>query len=220
MEKSKNYVALMGDLINSKELEHRNEVQKQLKNALTKINQRYSEEIASDFMITLGDEFQGLLLSKKSILPILNDIEQELHPYRLRFGIGEGPISTDILERCSEIDGVAFHRARKMIQTIKESTSRHNRAFSSILLCSNHSYDSLINSIFSLCTTLKEKWSQRQIEIIQAYLKSEKNQYLAAKALGITQSSVNKALKASNFYAYHQALSTITTFFSQEEDLS
>ncbi len=224
MDKQKEVVALIGDLINSKEIPNRNQVQQTLKQALSDINQRYRDDLLSEFMITLGDEFQGLLRSTGDVLSIISDLEQALYPFGLRFGIGCGEISTDIHERCSEIDGPAFHRARLMIQTIKESSNRHNKVYSSILICSDTTptvQDKLINSVFSLCTSLKEKWSDRQVEIMDAYLKHDKNQYKTAEALGITQSSVNKSLKSSNFYTYHHALSTVTQFLTQEsEDVS
>ena len=59
---SKNiYVAIIGDIIDSKKIKNRNEVQQKLKHVLSKINQSYDDIIAANFIISLGDEFQGLL---------------------------------------------------------------------------------------------------------------------------------------------------------------
>ncbi|WP_394699384.1 SatD family protein, partial [uncultured Sphaerochaeta sp.] len=46
----------MGDLKNSKKLENRNKIQNQLNQILEKINIKYSADISSKFLITLGDE--------------------------------------------------------------------------------------------------------------------------------------------------------------------
>ena len=67
----KPYIVIIGDIINSRELEHRNEVQERLKRTLQDINERYNADIAASFMITLGDEFQGLLHNGKNTMKII-----------------------------------------------------------------------------------------------------------------------------------------------------
>ena len=58
----KQYIAIIGDIKNSRKIDNRKEVQTKLNGVLDEINQTYCEEIAAGFLITLGDEFQGLLL--------------------------------------------------------------------------------------------------------------------------------------------------------------
>ncbi len=55
-----------------------------------------TNDIASDFMITLGDEFQGLLTSGFHLVQIIDYIERSLFPIKLRFGVGIGEIHTEI----------------------------------------------------------------------------------------------------------------------------
>lgn len=57
----KPYVAIIGDIKNSRELQDRKQVQEKLEAVLNEINDTYDADIASKFLITLGDEFQGLL---------------------------------------------------------------------------------------------------------------------------------------------------------------
>lgn len=213
---NKNYVAVIGDIINSKELKNRDEVQEKLKKILLKINKEYEDNIASNFTITLGDEFQGLLKNRNSVIKAVSEIEMALMPVNIRFGIGIGEINTRInLLNTSEIDGTAYHRARKMLTEIENKETQYTESISNIMICSGEekdTLDELFNSIFSVCTALKSKWTDRQKEIIFAYLSNDKNQYKTAEALQIGQSSVNKSLNKSKFYTYKNALETIEKY--------
>jgi hypothetical protein len=116
-----NYIAIIGELKNSKNLENRNEVQIKLENVLKKINSSYSDQIASNFTITLGDEFQGLLSESSNVMYIMSEIEKVLYPVKFRFGVGIGTITTRInRELAIGADGPAYQRARTaMIRFVK-----------------------------------------------------------------------------------------------------
>ena len=66
---------------------------------MSKINQSYDDIIAANFIISLGDEFQGLLCQQEKVFEIINDIEMNMFPIKIRFGIGVGKIDTDILKK-------------------------------------------------------------------------------------------------------------------------
>lgn len=55
------YIAIIGDIRNSRLLADRKEIQIKLGNVLDRINREHAPSISAKFMITLGDEFQGLL---------------------------------------------------------------------------------------------------------------------------------------------------------------
>lgn len=90
------YYAIIGDIKNSKDIENRYEVQEKLKHILNNVNLNYKDSIKANFLITLGDEFQGLLSKSEDILEIVKYIQKEIYPVKLRFGIGIGGISTKI----------------------------------------------------------------------------------------------------------------------------
>lgn len=52
-----NYVAIIGDIKNSKKIENRSQIQKRMNRILTYINEAYFTDISAKFIITLGDEF-------------------------------------------------------------------------------------------------------------------------------------------------------------------
>lgn len=218
------YAAIIGDIVNSRKIENRNEIQKRLKNLLDDINKKYHEYIASKFIITLGDEFQGLLKNPDKAIEIISYIEIGLLSVEVRFGIGIGAISTDInYENSSEVDGPAYHRAREMISRIECIEKQYTERISNVMISStddkhqskNYCIDELLNSILSVCTALKSKWTERQKEIILTYLSNGQNQYKTANALSIGQSSVNKALKSAKYYTYKYAMETIEKYLSK-----
>lgn len=213
------YVAIIGDIVQSKKLKDRDEVQKKLHHVLGLINNKYSDYIASNFMITLGDEFQGLLKCGENTINIINEIEAKMYPVQIRFGIGVGEIITDINRDIPlGADGPAYHNARRMINDLKSIEKKVKTGNPTIMIASqgdNSNTDLLLNSIFLLCSTIKRKWSDRQREIVNAYIESDNNQTKAAEKLGIKQSSVNKGLTSAGYYAYKSAIDTVIKAISE-----
>lgn len=222
MDFQDNYVAIIGDILESKHLKDRQLIQQKLKQTLANINLKYNDAIAAKFMITLGDEFQGLLKNCHHIFDIISEIEMALLPIELRFGIGIGGITTVInYDQSSEVDGPAYHRARQMIIEIEKISAQYTERETNMMICSeenNSQIDKLLNSILSVCSVLKSKWTDRQKEIVYTYLTHHENQYETADSLKIGQPSVSKALKKANFYSYHSAMNTVNTFLNKERE--
>lgn len=214
------YVVIIGDIIDSKKITNRNEVQHKLKKVLQDINRNYANDIVAKFIISLGDEFQGLIKNQGNILKITFDIERELTPVKLRFGVGIGSVNTDIdFDNSLEIDGPAYYRARKMIQMIEDKKSQYTENDSNIMVCfgdGKSDGEEVINAMLGVCGAIKSRWTKRQNEIINAYLTNGLNQYKTAKFLGIAQSSVNRALKSAKFYSYLVAMNKLEAFLKRE----
>ncbi len=211
------YIAIIGDIKGSKQSRDRSELQKQLKTVLADINMQYSKDIASKFVITLGDEFQGLLSFGGHIMDILTTIELRMHPALIRFGIGIGKITTEINPEMSlGADGPAYYNAREAITRLKEKEKKSKAALADtiILLGEDEKCERLLNSLLSLLTVIKQGWTERQHEVIRDYLKHRDNQQAVAGRLGITQSSVQKSLSNANFFSYQEAVNTISTIFT------
>ena len=86
----KMYFAIIGDIIKSRTSSNRYELQISLNQVLMELNEQYKNDMISDFTITLGDEFQGVLKNPRFLLRMLDMIELELYPTEFRFGIGIG----------------------------------------------------------------------------------------------------------------------------------
>jgi len=213
----KPFFAIIGDIIDSKKIQNRLQVQYDMTTVLNLINEKYTQSVGSKFMITLGDEFQGLLNDGEYITEIIDTIERKMHPISLRFGIGVGSITTKInYDMPVGADGPAYYNARKTIEHIKKSRNKKMEIKSNIgIEIENGLYFSeLINSIFSMSTVIKSRWTPRQREVIEAYIKCDEVQGPAAALLGINQSNVQKALKISGFYEYQRAYKSIAKVLS------
>lgn len=211
------YTAMVGDMVRSKTLQDRKAVQEKLNAVLCGINVKYAGDIASKFMITLGDEFQGLLRSGTHAAEIAERIEREMHPVKIRFGIGVGEIATDINASMPlGADGSAYYNAREMINELKATEKRkmESKLNMKIAIEDHPDISELINAVFSLNTALKAKWTDRQREIINAYLQNSRTQSEVAKELSINQSTVQKALSSSDFYTYQGAVDAVTKVLS------
>ena len=119
------YYAIIGDIKRSKKIENRCEIQEKLKKILDNVNSIYNNDISAKFLITLGDEFQGLLEITAPILEIIKYIQREIYPIKLRFGVGIGNVSTLINhEAAIGADGPAFYAAREMIEFLREQEKK------------------------------------------------------------------------------------------------
>ena len=215
------FVALIGDIKSSRSLMMRNEIQEQLSSILDEINIRYRKSIAAKFLITLGDEFQGLLFDGKNILKIIQDIRMKLYPVELRFGIGIGKISTRIdTEMALGADGPGYYHARNAIDILKDNEKRNKKVVADIRLEmeeSNSSQVTLINTIFELEKSIEQTWTQRQREIIWDMMKNQDGQKDVAYRMGITQSSVQKNLAKGRYYVYANALKNVQSILGEIE---
>ncbi len=207
------YVAIIGDMKASKGIENRREVQKKLKQALEEINKKYEQDISSKFIITLGDEFQGLLCNGANAMLIISEIERKIYPVRMRFGIGVGSITTDINKEMSiGADGPGYYKARNAIEYLKDNEKRKQISVSDIRVeveGENQATTIMMNSILTLMTVIKDSWSIRQRQIIWDMLEHQDSQIEVARRWNIQQPAVQKSLSKGNYYAYKDALDTI-----------
>lgn len=207
------YFALIGDIVDSRKIENRNDVQKKFIRIINDINIKFTHDIVSNFIITQGDSFQGLLKKSNNIMNIIEEIEDSMAPCNLRFGIGFGIISTTIIpDNSSLIDGPAYHNARFAIDKVKDNKTDDT---ANIAVCSNNTVlDDLINTSLILCNIIKSSWSDKQKIVIDYTFKDKKSQVEIAKLLSIRQPSVNSRLQSSKIYTYRDAIKNITNAFA------
>ncbi len=211
-----NYIAIIGDIKNSKSINDRMEFQNKFNNILNDINVLYNDDISSYFTITLGDEFQGLLHNGKHIMDIISYIKNNLYPYEIRFGIGIGDMTTTINPYLSiGADGPAYHNARYVINELKDMEKQREVAMSDIKLKYNQSIDMCLNTIFKLIYVIEQKWTLRQREIIHYMLIHDTNQLSAASYFNVSPSNIHQILSKGNFYTYYEAIHYINNLFSE-----
>ena len=200
------YLALIADVIDSKMVQERFNLQKQLEKALRKMNELFGDYLASCFTLTLGDEFQALLKVDAPVFQIIDSLRSELIPTQLRFGIGLGEIATaiDPLQSIGA-DGPAYWNARAAINLVHQKNDYGNTQiyFSS----GNDSKDLLVNALIASGEAIRSGWRGSQEEILLDLLKrfvySENfSQQDLAQSLDINPSALSKRLKSSSIRVY------------------
>lgn len=216
------FVAVIGDMKDSRHLENRKEVQVRLQGILDRLNEKYKDEIVSRFLITLGDEFQGLLSSGKYILDMVNEIRMEMYPVRLRFGIGFGQITTDIrTEMALGADGPGYYRAREAVELLKEREKKKRSVLAELCLKMDETHrdkEILLNTVFDLMYVVESGWTDRQREVIWDMLLHGDGQQNTASRLDITQSTVQKTLASGSYYTYESALKNASEILGDIQD--
>ena len=200
------YLALIADVIDSKMVQERFNLQKQLEKALRKMNELFGDYLASCFTLTLGDEFQALLKVDAPVFQIIDTLRSELSPTQLRFGIGLGEIVTaiDPLQSIGA-DGPAYWNARAAINLVHQKNDYGNTQiyFSS----GNDSKDLFVNALIASGEAIRSGWRGSQEEILLDLLKrfvySENfSQQDLAQSLDINPSALSKRLKSSSIRVY------------------
>ena len=220
------YLALIADVIDSKMVQERFDLQKQLEITLQKINGLFADYLASCFTLTLGDEFQALLKVDAPVFQIIDTLRSELTPTQLRFGIGLGEIVTDIDPLQSiGADGPAYWNARAAINLVHQKNDYGNTQiyFSS----GKENQDFFVNALIASGEAIRSGWRDSQEEILLNLLKrsvySESfSQQDLAQSLAINPSALSKRLKSSSIRVYLRgraaALASIQSTVKGEED--
>ena len=200
------YLALIADVIDSKMVQERFDLQKQLEKTLQTMNELFGEFLASNFTLTLGDEFQGLLKVDAPVFQMIDTLRSLLTPTQLRFGIGLGEIVTDIDPLQSiGADGPAYWNARAAINLVHQKNDYGNTQI--YFSCGKEKQDFFVNALIASGEAIRSGWRGSQEEILLDLLKrcvySENfSQQDLAQSLEINPSALSKRLKSSSIRVY------------------
>lgn len=201
------YLAIIGDIVNSKKIvgEHRKQLQNRLEATLDNVNQLYQDYIVSDFLITLGDEFQGLLRPNAPLYEIISRFVEDINVNRykekfveVRFGIGLGRILTDIKKVALGMDGPAFHYARNALERSHEIKG-HAIVFRAEPSTIIEQDETTINALLGLLAVSRKFWIHKASKFndFLPYLRENKNQKDIANLLNCTQPLVSKQVASA-----------------------
>lgn len=200
------YLALIADVIDSKMVQERFDLQKQLEKTLQTMNELFGEFLASNFTLTLGDEFQALLKVDAPVFQMIDTLRSELTPTQLRFGIGLGEIVTDIDPLQSiGADGPAYWNARAAINLVHQKNDYGNTQI--YFSCGKEKQNFFVNALIASGEAIRSGWRGSQEEILLDLLKrcvySENfSQQDLAQSLEINPSALSKRLKSSSIRVY------------------
>lgn len=194
------FVALIGDIRGSRELEDRQEAQREFKGVVESLNEHIPNgSISSRFTVTTGDEFQVLLTDATAAVEAAVSASDRFHPARLRFGIGRGELDTEVNpDQAIGMDGPCFHRAREAIDA-----ARKDGAWLRVAGWSDD-LDRRSNVMFDLVQCVREDWTDRQAQFASA-LKEAGAQKRVVERFNVSKSTVSESLSAGHVQEVRKA---------------
>ncbi len=184
---------LLGDVIDSRELDDRTAFGDRLAAALGTVNETYGASILTRFESIKGiDEFGGVLDRLDQVYEIIATMLDRIHPVTVRFGIVQGTVDVGTPgDPITELDGPAFHRAGAILEGLPETGMY-------VGVDTGRAVDSLLENVLNLLLIEREGLTPRQVEVIRAYERAG-TQSAAAASLDIPQQSVSKTLSRANY---------------------
>jgi len=152
-----------GVVVKSRQISHRDVVQKKLDRAMSDINRQFKKYVAVKFDFTIGDEFQGLLYSPEKSYAIVREFQKILYPLKILFGIGDGFIKTSIARRTARMDGDCFVKSRDALENAKKLNQ------SVVYNARSGKLNSAVNTIVMLMDVIKSRWGKIHFRRIFAY---------------------------------------------------
>lgn len=190
------YLAIIGDIVASREVEDREQLQQRLRRTLQAVNDAFSHEIISAFVLTTGDEFQGLLCKLDGLVRILRTLRSGLHPQEVRFGLGLGALDTQLQPQAIGMDGPCFHRAR---DAIERAAGRGTPLEMDV-----GSQQPALEIYSLLYGELRRGWTLKQRQVVDLAAQGLEGVEIAHK-LQISPSAVSQHLHAAGFPAFSKA---------------
>lgn len=218
------YLAILGDLVGSRDADDRAALQHRLKHSLleARTTAPLAQVLAAGPEITAGDEIQALLHVETSNLPghaalsFLAHVTEDIRPCEIAFGLGFGKVSTELGGPVRELDGSSFHEARRALQIAKQkgrwavvrglaSEERGALERSAVVMSA---LQRAANSILRLTGDIRSGWSDRQLEVIRVRRKLPLQKDVA-KHLKVSPSVVSEVLRAARHDAVLEAEETV-----------
>ena len=183
-------IAVIGDIVGSKELPRREALQQQLAATLKAVG-RSARGLASPYTLTLGDEFQAVYRAADSIFADIVTIMAEVHPVRVRFALGVGALTTRInAKQALGMDGPAFHLARAALLALKDDGR--------LLRLAGSPADrwTLANHVLNLLSHQIAGWERNRLQILAGLLRGRKVREIE-DGLSVSTVAVYKNIRAA-----------------------
>lgn len=194
--------AVIGDVVASRSLgvAQRRELQQSLERLMADLNARAQSAVLSRFIVTLGDEFQGLLARPSTLPELLWVIEEVLPKVRIRVGVGHGTLSTRLKpDAAVGMDGPVFHAAREAV-----SFARAENQLGGVFRGFGARQDRVLNGYARILWAVRSQWTVRQREVA-VRLREDEHPREIARELGITAPAVYNRARSAQWPAFQAA---------------
>ena len=202
--------AFIADISASRDLEadDRRDVQERLSGLLDGINRDLDDALLADFTITVGDEFQGLLVRPEVLPELMWRLRDRLPGLQFWTGVGFGGLDTGLEERAIGMDGPAFHRAREALE-VAHDDGLHGGVFSGF-----GGDDTILGGLARLLDWQRQGFTDAQREAVRHVRRGE-TQTEAAGEIGVSRQAVSKRLAAAGWRPYRDAEESLRALLSR-----
>lgn len=199
----------MADIIDSRKTDQ-NKLITELKMVVDAINGTWKRSILSPLTITLGDEFQCIVMDIETSFKLVFEIEEFIIArslqIKLRYVINYGKIETPINGNIAyEMLGSGLTQAREQLNLMKPNLNRFR-------LLNNTTEKSLhvLNDLFFLYISYIDSWKSAENQMISEFLNGKDYKIVAAH-LGMNKSSTWRRFKTLKIEEYNTTKNLILT---------
>ena len=194
-------LAVIADMVKSREVPstQRAPVQQRFKSLIDDLNKKYHRNLLSRFVITLGDEFQGLLVSATPLPDIFWDLENKFSDRELRVGVGFGVLHTPAPRYAINVDGPALHNARQAISSAKEKL-----ALGVVFFGFGKALDQILNGVARILWFHRSRLTTQQHKTIDL-LRQGLSQSEVAERLTVSRQAISKQVNSFGWGPYIEA---------------
>ncbi|WP_269524239.1 SatD family protein [Coraliomargarita parva] len=201
------YAVVIGDLIESKAIRKRDELQVRLQQGLERLS--LNPSLASPYTITLGDEFQAVFHSGKGLFHSIFAIRELIAPASCRFAIGIGALSTAINPtQAIGMDGPAFHSAREQIEKMKHADEQLSMGGLA------RPMQAMVSPLIRLLWSSTSHWNRNRLKILLGLLEGQTEKELG-NTLAITERAVYKNIRDAHLHDWKELIETVESRISQ-----
>lgn len=192
---------VIGDIVESRKLtaQRRGSLQVELIGVLKWFNRQYKGAVLSDFLVTLGDECQGVLGTAEAFAELVWAVETVIPNAEIRWGIGYGTIVGPLEPVALGMDGPAFYRAREAVINAKRT-----RALGGLFAGFGNDEDVMLNGFARLLHYERSNWSPLQRKVMEE-LRVVPNVATVAERLGVSRQDISKKSQRAGGRAYFEA---------------
>ena len=172
-------------------------------------NERFREDLAVPFSITLGDEFQGLMRNVAVCPWTIMRIRLQLHPLKCRVGVGIGTVAGELAAATREMEGSAFTMSRNALDEAKQQGRL------TVYQTDDEAITQTANAISMLIDVIQNKWTDKQWEAVRAF---DEYQGLtrAGEALGQTPQTMRDRLQRTDWQEVLEAVNALEAVLKQK----
>jgi hypothetical protein len=190
-------IAVIGDVVNSRQIEQRATAQKRLQLLLAFLNDAFHGSILAPFSLSRGDEIQALVLRAAIVPDVVWEVGVRFPQSPIRFGFGLGQLSTPLAPIPMETDGPAWWAARSAVESAA-ATRRNGGVWQGF-----GEADKVLTAFGTLLGHMRGRLTPRQRAVLEQ-LRSGGEMVQVAERLKISKQAVSGIVAAAGWRAYQE----------------